>query len=210
MKLLSLKSMPWSIRVAEDRDAPAILHLYSFYIEHTAFTFEYEIPTEEDFTLRIQKYLYHYPWIICELDGALAGYAYAGKHRERKAYQWSVESSVYVHNNFQGRGIAGRLYDTLFEMLRRQGIVNVYAGITQPNDKSVGFHRKYGFKEVGVYKNIGYKLGKWHDVMWMFYALSQHPPAPADPIAFHQFHQDAACQEILRSATSEMNRKNKN
>ena len=168
--------------MATSADAAAILGIYAPYIISTAYTFETEVPSLEAFEQRIINCLETWPWIVCEIDGTVAGYAYAAKHRERAAYQWCVESSVYVHDSFQKKGIAKLLYDSLFEILKLQGFINVYAGITLPNDKSVAFHEKYGFTKFAEYNNIGYKLGKWNTVSWWQLQLSEYPQNPVVPL----------------------------
>jgi L-amino acid N-acyltransferase YncA len=171
-----------TIRLAKSEDAISILEIYAPYILNTSFTFETEVPTNEAFAHRIISYRENWPWLVCEIDGVIAGYAYAARHRERVAYQWCVESSVYVHNNFQQRGVAGALYTALFEILKYQGYRNVYAGITLPNDKSVAFHKKFGFKWLADYKNIGYKLNQWNTVSWWQLKLNDYSADPATPI----------------------------
>src|SRR4051812_26071636 len=109
------------VRIATSDDAQAVLEIYRPYILTTAFTFEIEVPSIDEFAKRIDTYLQKYPWLICEIDNKIAGYAYASTHREREAYQWTCESSVYVHDNFKGRGIGKELYATLFAILQMQG-----------------------------------------------------------------------------------------
>jgi phosphinothricin acetyltransferase len=170
------------IRMATPADATAILSIYAPYIISTAYTFETEVPSLESFEQRIINCLETWPWSVCEIDGAIAGYAYAAKHRERAAYQWCVESSVYIHDSFQKKGVAKLLYDSLFEILKLQGFINVYAGITLPNDKSVAFHERYGFTKFAEYNNIGYKLGKWNTVSWWQLHLREYPENPIAPL----------------------------
>ena len=166
------------IRLANRSDAKSILEVYTPYILNTAFTFETEVPPLKDFEQRIISCLETWPWLVVEVDGVIAGYSYATRHRERAAYQWCVESSVYMDDNFQKKGLAGILYNTLFEILKYQGFINVYAGITLPNDKSVAFHNKFGFQKFAEYNNIGYKLGKWHTVSWRQLQLNMHAENP--------------------------------
>jgi L-amino acid N-acyltransferase YncA len=169
------------IRNANIDDAAAVLGIYQPYIETTATTFETTVPSVEEFAGRIETNTEKYPWLVAEEDGKVIGYAYASKHRERKAYQWSVEASVYVLEDHHGKGIAKELYSKLFDILQQCGYVNVYAGITLPNAKSHSFHRKMGFEPIGIYKNIGYKLGKWHDVAWLVKTINEHVIDPAAP-----------------------------
>ncbi|MEP7230883.1 MAG: arsinothricin resistance N-acetyltransferase ArsN1 family B [Ginsengibacter sp.] len=176
------------IRVALPTDAESILAIYAPYIINTSFTFETEVPSVEAFEQRINSYLANWPWLVCEVDGVFAGYAYATRHRERTAYQWSVESSVYIHDDFQKTGIATVLYKVLLEILKRQGLRNVYAGINLPNDRSVAFHEKCGFKWFANYENVGYKLGKWKTVGWWVKQLNDYTYEPLAPIKFADLH----------------------
>jgi phosphinothricin acetyltransferase len=169
------------IRLIRPEDHAGVLAIYAPFVSGSAITFEYEVPSAEDFSGRIRKVTAFYPWLVAEANGTIAGYAYASPHRERAAYQWSVESSVYIDGRFQRRGTATALYQTLFRLLRLQGFVNVFAGLTLPNDKSHHFHAAIGFEPVGVYSQTGYKLGRWHDVLWMSLALQPHGVDPAPP-----------------------------
>jgi L-amino acid N-acyltransferase YncA len=171
-----------TIRLARPSDAMSILGIYTPYILNTSFTFETEVPATEAFAQRIVSYLKDWPWLVCEIDGLPAGYAYASRHRERAAYQWCVESSVYVHDNFQQKGVAGALYTALFEILQYQGCRNVYAGIALPNDKSVAFHKRFGFTWLADYKDVGYKLHKWNTVSWWQLQLNEYSEDPVAPI----------------------------
>ena len=172
------------IRIAAANDAENILGIYSPYIANTSFTFETEVPSVETFKERINTYLVNWPWLICEMDGTLAGYAYGAKYRERTAYQWCVEVSVYIHDDHQRSGIASALYMALIEILKRQGFRNVYAVINLPNDKSVAFHESCGFVYFATYMNVGYKLGKWKNVGWWQLLLNEYTDEPATPIKF--------------------------
>jgi len=170
------------LRLAKPSDAEGILKIYAPYIESTSFTFETETPSVEAFAERINTYLIHWPWLVCEVDGKIAGYAYATRHRERTAYQWSVESSIYLDDNFQRTGIARALYTALFEILKIQGFRNVYAVINLPNDKSVAFHESQGFIYFATYEKVGYKLGKWKNVGWWKLSINDYGDEPAAPL----------------------------
>ncbi len=172
------------IRVARISDAASILEIYAPYIANTSFTFETEVPSIDAFAQRINLYLESWPWLVYEVDGTLAGYAYGTRHRERLAYQWCVESSIYIHDNFQKAGIGTSLYQALNNVLQYQGFRNVYAGINLPNDKSVAFHEKCGFKWFADYKNVGYKLGKWKTVGWWAKQLNDYSNEPSAPLKF--------------------------
>lgn len=173
------------IRPVTPNDAGALLDIYRPYIERSTFTFETEVPAIDDFRQRIEHYTANYPWLVAEADEQVIGYAYASRHRERTAYQWCVESSVYVKDEFHGCGIALKLYDALFDLLSRSGYVNVYAGITLPNPASYSFHLKAGFKPVGVYEKIGFKLGQWCDVAWLVKQINPHADTPQTPMKYH-------------------------
>lgn len=169
------------LRVANGQDAEGILKIYSPFIINSGITQETEIPSIESFQQRIEATLEVRPWLVCEIENKIAGYAYAGKHRERKGYQWCVEPSVYVNEKFYRYGIAKALYTALFEILKLQGYVNAYAVITLPNEKSVAFHENFGFRYLTTYKKIGYKLGKWHDVGWWEKQLNSYGEIQRDP-----------------------------
>ncbi len=175
-----------TIRFATPDDAPAILAIYAPYILNTTITFEYEVPAVAEFAARIQTIQRQLPYLVAELNGQMLGYAYASKHRDRPAYQWSVETSVYIHPDAHRQGIARHLYTLLFEFLRRQGYYNAYAGITSPNLKSETFHQSMGFEYIGTYANIGYKMGDWHNVSWYQLALQSHQINPANPLPVSQ------------------------
>jgi phosphinothricin acetyltransferase len=130
---------------------------------------------------RIRKTLEHFPWLVLDDGGAVAGYAYASKHRERPAYRWSVDVSVYVDPGYRRRGVGRALYAALFALLRPQGFFKAYAGITLPNPGSVGLHTAVGFAPVGVYRGVGFKHGAWHDVEWYQLELLPERPAPEEP-----------------------------
>jgi L-amino acid N-acyltransferase YncA len=172
------------IRLAQPTDAAAILAIYAPYISNTSFTFETEVPSISSFADRIQSYLDNWPWLVCEINGKIAGYAYATRHRERTAYQWCVESSVYIHDDFQRSGIARALYEALIEILRQQGFRNVYAVINLPNDKSVRFHERCGFTYFATYEKVGYKLGKWKNVGWWQLIINEYIDEPPAPVKF--------------------------
>ena len=174
------------IRIATTDDSELILKIYAPYIENTSYTFETEVPTIDSFTERVSSYLQNWPWLVCEIDGVIAGYAYGARHRERAAYQWSVESSVYVHDDYQRRGVARALYTVLIDILKLQGFRNLYAVINLPNDKSVSFHEKLGFEYFATYKSVGYKLGKWKNVGWWQLQLNEYSMEPEPPVKFSE------------------------
>jgi phosphinothricin acetyltransferase len=172
------------VRVANASDARQILEIYTPYILGSAFTFETEVPSEAEFKERMQKYLHARPWLVCTLDGSVICYVYASGHRERAAYQWCCESSVYTKKDFQGMGIGRELYKVLFLILKMQGYRNIYAGITLPNEPSIKLHEKCGFTHFATYDNIGYKLGEWKNVGWWKLSVNHYDRKPSPPIAF--------------------------
>jgi phosphinothricin acetyltransferase len=191
-----MQARSFTIRAVTVEDAPAIQAIYAPYVADTVISFEAAPPSVDEMALRIQKTANKFPWLVCVTDApngsdessgspAIAGYAYASTHRERAAYQWSVDVSVYVGPAFQRRSIGRGLYTALFALLRLQGYVNAYAGIALPNPASVGMHTALGFQAVGVYQQVGYKLGDWHDVGWWGLRLTTAAcePLPPRPIS---------------------------
>ena len=171
------------LRFATVADASAIAAIYSPVVRETAISFEVEPPTVEEISRRITKIMAAYPWLVYEEDGAVLGYAYASQHRERAAYQWSVDVSVYLHERWRGKRIGRALYTSLFAILRDLGYVNVYGGIALPNPASVRLHEAMGMELIGVYPHTGYKLGAWHDVGWWRGQLQSVPDQPQSPRA---------------------------
>lgn len=173
-------------RLANENDAEGILAIYSPYVTGTSFTFETEVPSRQVFADRITSYLNNWPWLICEVDGKIAGYTYASRYRERTGYQWCAECSVYVHDDFQRMGIAKNLYTTLFELLKNQGYRNVYAVINLPNDRSVYLHESCGFTWFATYMNVGFKLGTWKNVGWWQLVINDYNDDPLPPVRFSE------------------------
>lgn len=170
------------IRLATVEDAEPIQAIYAPIVRETIISFEYEVPTVAEIGRRIRKTLRNFAWLVYEDNNQVLGYAYAGHHRVRTAYQWSADVSVYVHGDARRRGIGRKLYTTLFNILRLQNYVNAYAGISLPNPGSVGLHRAVGMTTLGIYHNVGYKFGAWHDVMWLEMPLQPHPTDPHTPL----------------------------
>jgi L-amino acid N-acyltransferase YncA len=168
------------IRLAAERDAEPIQAIYAPIVSQTFTSFETEVPTIAEMRRRVVDTLATLPWLVCEDRGRILGYAYASRHRVRAAYQWSVDVSVYVHEQARRMGIGRALYSSLLRILTLQGFYNAYAGIALPNPASVGLHESLGFRPEGVYHAVGYKLGAWRDVGWWSLSLApkQVPPAP--------------------------------
>jgi len=193
----------FSIRLITENDADKVLEIYKPYVLHTIITFEYATPSNEEFLQRIKNIIAQYPWLVCLYGDKVIGYSYAGLHRYRSAYQWSCESTVYLLPEFHRKGIARILYETLFSILRIQGYFNVYAGVSLPNEKSVGFHQSLGFTKIGIYEKIGYKFGEWHDVEWFQFQLREHQNNPPSPKTIQSIVNTDKLNQIFLSANEE-------
>jgi phosphinothricin acetyltransferase len=185
------------IRLVTHKDAAGIAEIYGPFVESTPISFEIEPPDELEIQKRIEGILPAHPWLVCEQGGRVVGYAYASRHRARAAYDWSVDMSVYVHPDFQRRGIGRGLYVSLVRILRAQGFFNAYAGVTLPNPGSVGLHESIGFQAVGVYRNVGYKQGVWHDVGWWELALQPLVGSPRPPLSVSEVQKDSSWAGML-------------
>lgn len=175
-----------TIRDAEpERDAAACAAIYAPHVEAGPISFEERAPDAAEMAARIERISATHPWLVAERGGEVVGYAYACPHRERPAYRWSVDVSVYVAAGHVGEGIGGALYTALFERLRGQRFRMAYAGITLPNEASVALHESLGFAQVGTMREVGWKLGEWRDVGWFQLELAQpaagQPPEPLPP-----------------------------
>ncbi|HKP33100.1 MAG TPA: GNAT family N-acetyltransferase [Chitinophagaceae bacterium] len=168
------------IRLITEDDAAATLEIYRPYVENNVISFEGETPTLDEWKAKIKNILAEYAWLVYEHEGEIVGYAYASRHRYRTAYNWSAESTIYMKEGFHRKGVGKILYKKLFEVLKLQGYVNVYAGVTMPNEKSEQFHLAVGFYEVGYFRKIGYKLGGWHDTRWFQLHLTDHQKKPVE------------------------------
>ena len=169
------------LRSATIDDAEQMLDIYAPYVEKTAITFEYDVPTVEEFRKRIASHLTRYPWIVAEADDRIVGYAYASAFKERAAYQWSVETSIYVDETIRHHGIGRLLHEALEESLRSRGILNMNACISyiQPEDEyltldSVRFHERLGYTQVAHFHQCGKKFGRWYDMIWMEKIIGEH------------------------------------
>jgi L-amino acid N-acyltransferase YncA len=170
-----------TIRLATASDSGAIASIYRPYCEGSAVSFEQVAPNAVEIARRIAATLTQRPWIVLEDAGAVVGYAYAGPHNERWAYRWSVNTAIYISSTHQRRGAGRALYVTLFSLLRHLGYYRAVAGITMPNPASVGLHKAMGFELVGVYRDIGYKLGAWRDVGWYEAEIQPLVAEPQEP-----------------------------
>lgn len=178
------------IRLATPADAEAIRAIYAPYVVQTTFTFEYEIPTREEFLRRMEN-LSGYPWLVYEQEGRVVGYAYGSPFNERAAYGWTADLSVYLEMEQRGGGIGRKLYECLMRLLRLQGIHNVYGIVTDPNPVSFQFHQKLGFEQKGHFEHIGFKHGKWLNVDFMAKDIAPVTAEPALVVPFPQLDKEA-------------------
>lgn len=169
------------LRLASPADASAVAAIYAPYCTGNIHSFETEAPSVAEMAERIEKTLQRFPWLVIATPNGIAGYAYASRHRERAAYRWSVDVTVYVHAAQQRRGVGRRLYQALFALLAAQNFYRAYAGIALPNAGSVGLHQAMGFKPIGTYQGVGYKLGAWRNTGWWEFELQPLRNPPGEP-----------------------------
>lgn len=172
--------MTIQIRAAIPRDAAAIWSIYAPFVTNTAASFEESAPDQGEITARMLARP-RLPWLVALDAGTVIGYAYASRHRQRPAYRWSAECSAYISPGHQRRGVGNLLYRRLIADVADLGYVSLFAGISLPNEASVGLHEAMGFERVGVFRNVGYKSGSWRDVGWWQRPLGDLPQAPAEP-----------------------------
>ena len=176
--------MPYvTIREATLYDAGRLLEIYSYYVEKTAITFEYDTPSAEEWTSRMSRIKERYPFLVIERDGEIQGYAYAGPFVGRAAYDWSCEMTIYLDHRAQKQGLGRKLYSALETELKKMGVLNLYACIGYPDEEdeyltrnSAEFHAHLGFSEIGRFHQCGYKFGKWYDMIWMEKIIGEHSP----------------------------------
>ena len=181
------------LRVARPDDAQALVGIYAHYVEKTAISFEWEPPSVEEFAARMRRTLETYPYLVVERSDRICGYAYAGAFVGRAAYAWSAETTIYLREDERGHGLGARLYQALENVLRAQGVLNLYAciGCTSVEDEyltnaSQRFHTRYGFREVGTFHDCGRKFGRWYDMMWMEKVIGSHAVDASRVIAFSE------------------------
>lgn len=184
------------IRIATKEDAKALLDIYKYYVEQTTITFEYETPSVEEFERRIENTLKKYPYLVEEEDGKIYGYTYAGPFKERAAYDWSMETTIYVDKDARGKGIGKKLYKALEKILGMQNIINVDACITYPEQEdeyvtknSAQYHTHLGYHMVGRFYKSGYKFGRWYDMVWMEKYIGKHEQPPKEIIPFSKLRE---------------------
>lgn len=195
----------FEIRLISETDVAAVLEIYTYYVENTIISFEYEAPSIEEYLQRIITNTVNYPWIVCLYNSQIIGFAYGSTHRYRTAYQWSPESTIYMAPDFHTKGIGKLLYELLLSLLKLQGYYNVYAGVALPNDKSIGLHKKLGFDEIGIFQKVGYKHGDWHDTHWFQIHLNTHKLEPATPKKLKEVANSSPFQSLLTKANDRIN-----
>ena len=188
------------IRLATPADIPAILEIYSPYVQNTAISFEYTVPTLEGFTQRFHAITAQFPWLVWEENGEVLGYAYGSAPFERAAFGWCSEASIYLQPDARGRGIGKALYAVLEELMQLQGYVKVYVLVTSANQPSVDFHLACGYRHTACLPGCGFKFGNWYDLFWMEKMLNSvemptNPPTPFPAIVeidrkFHEILED--------------------
>lgn len=186
------------LRVAREEDAPGLLGIYAPYVEQTVVSFEYTAPTVEEFARRIRETLARHPYLVWEEEGRPLGYAYAHPYAARPAYQWSAELTVYLRQDARGKGLGSRLYGALFDVLRLQGVRTVYGCVTAENQASVAMHHALGFQEAGRFHQVGFKQGRWLDVLWLEREIAPHRESPQPLIPFPQLDR-AQVDRVLRA-----------
>ena len=179
------------IRKAYSTDAAALVEVYRHYVENTAITFEYDVPSIDEFTARIESITKKYPYLVAEKDDEVIGYAYTSAFHVRKAYEWSAEMSIYLSDKAKGLGLGRKLYEILEDISKKQGITNLYACIGAPEvedeyltNNSINFHEHMGYKLIGRFTKCGYKFGRWYDMVWMEKIIKDHDQNARDIIPY--------------------------
>ncbi|MBO3463109.1 GNAT family N-acetyltransferase [Aetokthonos hydrillicola Thurmond2011] len=187
------------IRLATEHDALQILEIYAPFCKDSAVSFETQPPTLDEMQQRITKVQKKLPWLVCERRGEVLGYVYAVSHRERAAYQWSVDVTVYIHEAHRRSGIGRALYTSLFKILVLQSYYNAYAGVALPNPGSERLHTTMGFQTIGIFQGVGYKNGAWRDVAWFGLSLQPRVPDPKPPININTLRNTSELECALTS-----------
>ncbi|MEO1816389.1 MAG: N-acetyltransferase family protein [Acetobacterium sp.] len=173
-----------TIRIARESDTEELLAIYAPYVTETAITFEYTVPTHAEFRDRMTKTLMKYPYLVAVQEAEILGYTYASEFKNRAAYDWAVETTIYVKQDSRKSGVGKKLYRALEEVLKQQHICNLYACIAYPNPGSIGFHEYLGYQTIGHFSKCGYKFETWYDMIWMEKMIAEHDqhPEPFKPI----------------------------
>ena len=192
-----------NIRIATAQDAAALLDIYAPYVENTAITFEYTVPSVQEFERRISNTLQTYPYLVAEVDKEIVGYTYAGPYRERSAYQWAVEVSIYVKKTAKKMGIGKTLYQALETILNLQHISNLYACIADTDEEdpyltkdSILFHQRLGYRQVGKFTQCGYKFNRWYNIIWMEKQIQIHTVPPENIKPFEEIRKTVETQYL--------------
>lgn len=178
------------VRFADEKDANELIDIYTPYVLETAVTCECEVPSQQEFESRIGQIGQTFPYIVCEIDGKIVGYTYASLHKQRPAYRWDADATVYVKNDLHRNKVGTALYHCMLELVKLQGFYNIYAVVTVSNKASVKFHEVFGFTKMGTYKNTAFKIGKWHDIMVMEKTLNEYVEQPKETLSIKQIDND--------------------
>ena len=184
-----------TIRPVTEADAEKLLAIYAPYVTDTFVTYEYTVPTVEEFRERIRNTLQTYPYFAAVENGRIIGYAYASAFHPRRAYLWSAEATVYLERGVRGRGVGRLLYERLEETLKQQNVQNVNACIAYPNPQSIAFHEKMGYRMVGAFHQCGYKFDTWYDMVWMEKHIGEHVHPQPPILGIKQIEKEA--EEML-------------
>jgi L-amino acid N-acyltransferase YncA len=192
--------VPPVLRLATPADGAAVAAIYGPYVTDSVISFEAGAPSAAEMAGRIERTVARTPWVVAEVDGVVRAYAYGSRHRERAAYDWTVETTVYVADDFQRMGLGRATMEALLRVLRLQGAHLAVAGITPPNPGSVGLHLALGFRQVGTFEAIGYKFGAWHGVDWFALELGPRPEAPPPLVPLAALLGDPRLEAALRGS----------
>lgn len=195
------------IRLIKTADISKVLEIYKPFVTSTTITPEHHAPDLIFFSKKIKKIAAYYPVLICEVNDIIIGYAFANRFRLAQGHQWSAETSIYLVSAYNGKGIAKTLYQALFNILKLQDLINVFAGIVLPNARSEVFHKSLGFEEVGIFEKGIYKLGNWHDVKWLQLSLKDHSKNPLFPKSIKEVMHTTKFVAILKHANNENSNK---
>ena len=188
--------MSYKIRQVQLSDAEQILKVYAPFITDTCISFEYVVPSVEEFAQRIAGISAEYPYIVLEEDGEIVGYAYAHRYLERVAYSWDVEVTIYLAPKVQGKGLGVVLYDALEKLLALQNIKNLYSCITGDNVHSIEMHRSMGYELIGTFPKAGFKHDRWLDVVWMAKTIGEKESAPLEVVPFAEVEVSAVAKVL--------------
>ena len=185
------------IRFADISDIEQMLGIYQFYVEKTSITFDYIKPSIEEYKLKFESLLEQYPVLVAIKNAEIVGFTYASEFRKKKAYQWSVESTVYLKHNILQNGIGTMLYKKMLGLLQLQHIIDVIAVITTPNLQSENFHTKLGFISMFELPEFGYKFNTWHSIKFFKLAINSRAVQPSEPISIKALKEKMGIEKLL-------------